>query len=1099
MRLATKATVTMPTGIKLPTSIFHRASAIIQLWRLAGAVVLFTTAAARGGSGVWTADASGSWSDTNKWASWIVADGAGNTADFSTVNITANRTVTLNGDRTIGIVQFKDTSGSSTWTLSGSFTLTLDNRTNAPKVRALAQTSYINVILAGTNGVAAPDQTGTAVFNASNTYTGQTAIFQGTLKIGNTNALPGGSRTGDVVMYSGGNAGNFPQLDLDVFSITINGLSSTVSNTTSTTLPKVTSLSGTAGTSTLTLGDNSASGSYNGTIANGASRTVALRKIGNGTQILNGANNYSGGTTIDGGTLVLNGANSGAGAMQINNSGRLAGSGSISAAVTVAAGGSISPGNGAGTLTLGGGLNVNWSGVCVWELAANSTNNPGTDFDQIVLPGGALTLDDGSRLSLRFVGTATAPDATNAFWQSARTWRIVSLSGGSNPGYSCFWTIDNGSCAAGNFSTALDASGGIMLTFTPAGPVTNALDVTRAGSRAIPTGVRGQNPYRTANSDGVAAMFSMSGPSLMRGPAGGLDADTYDWRVYNSGSAWGTQLGASLITSLDYLRQCRNTGSTPLFTANIFGGGYTNGYGTWVCQFDNHTNRFNPGGYGTNVVTGTAAQLAADWVRYCNIIVETYRQRQEGLIGSDTNFNAAANAENLRVYNSVKLGGNWGGRDVLLAGGEAAVPKVIWWEVGNEPEVDLGPDSTLVNQHVISDQNVYRDRYRVIANAMKAVDGSIQTGPCITSPANNLWLGRVAEDTSAPLDFVSVHPYMNVFKYIWGNPTNMTATLLDIGRYVDSYAYGAGITLSNYGGATRFGTRPPGWYWTTPLIASEYNPMNWDATWAMKSSMASGLATVETCFRFAHPSQAANAFQSWFGANYWEQPQGYTALVNGFEALQGFAGDLILENASPGPQPVPDFGPPAGPLRVYLTRQTSGTNQLHFWGLNFSESQHLSVSFVLTNLPFMVGQVTRRSFGKPGADNSLTNATGLGWTVQDLTGSVNPSNFALTVDNASLAILTFREAVPANWMGSVTLSVGPQGGGGTSSTNLVLHGSNGIAGAPYYLLASTNLTLPLANWTRLLTNVVGSSGVISNCIPIDPAAATKFYRLRSSN
>ena len=127
-----------------------------------------------------------------------------------------------------------------------------------------------------------------------------------------------------------------------------------------------------------------------------------------------------------------------------------------------------------------------------------------------------------------------------------------------------------------------------------------------------------------------------------------------------------------------------------------------------------------------------------------------------------------------------------------------------------------------------------------------------------------------------------------------------------------AYAYGAGITLSNYGGATRFGTKPAGWYWTMPLIGSEYNPMNWDATSAMKGSTASGLATVETCFRFAHPSQPANAFQSWFGANYWEQPQGYLALTNAFVALRDYAGDLILENAMPGPQPVPDFATAGG-------------------------------------------------------------------------------------------------------------------------------------------------------------------------------------------
>ena len=307
----------------------------------------------------------------------------------------------------------------------------------------------------------------------------------------------------------------------------------------------------------------------------------------------------------------------------------------------------------------------------------------------------------------------------------------------------------------------------------------------------------------------------------------------------------------------------------------MFGGGYTNGYGTWVCQFDNHTNLFNPGGYGTNAVTGTAAQLAADWVRYCNILVQTYRQGQEGLIGSDPNFNAADNAENLRVYNSVKLGGDWGGRDVLLTNGEAAVPKVIWWEVGNEPEVDLGADSTLVTQHVIADKIVYRDRYRTIANAMKAVDGSIQTGPCITAGNNNEWLGRVAEDTNAPLDFVGMHPYMGSLKWSYPNPTNMTTSLLDIGRFLADHIYehGADAEQLRRGDAVRHqagglvsgtcrsspanGTRSTG----TPPRRSR---ARWPAGWA-RSNPAS-VMRIRT-----GPS---SALPSWFGANYWENPAG---------------------------------------------------------------------------------------------------------------------------------------------------------------------------------------------------------------------------------
>ena len=998
-----------------------------------------SAAIGRAQSGTWTKDGNGNWSDTNNWAGGIVADGAGNTADFATLNISGNREVTLDTDRTIGIIQFRDTSQSQTWTLSGSSTLTLDNGLDPPKVRALAQPSYINVALAGTNGVAAPDQVGTTVFGAANTYTGQTVIYRGTLRVGHANALPGGDRLGDVILAMGGNPGNFPQLDLDAFSITINGLSSAILNTGSSAVPRVTSLSGTAGTSTLTLGDNDADGSYDGTIVDGGTRTVALKKVGAGTQILNGANSYSGGTTISGGTLVLNGANSGTNWIGIYNGGTLSGSGSISAPVGIATGGTISPGDGVGMLTLHGGLNVA-GGAYLWELAANSTDGPGTNFDQIVLTGGNLGLGP-ARLSIRFTGTASAPEPGNPFWQTARSWKIIAMSGASNPNQTTFSLVEDGIYPAGCFSTSLDANGGIDLVFTPGGSVTSAVDFATTTSRPFPSGVRGQSPYRSANEASYLGMFSMSSPSLMRGIAGGLDADTYDWRVVDSGSRWGNTIQpdgrrwGNLTNTLDYLRKCRDTGSEPLFTANMFGGGYTNGYGTWICQFDNHTNLYNPGGYGTNAVPGTAAQLAADWVRYCNILVQTYRQGEEGLIGNDPSFNAAENAENLRVYNSVKLGGDWSGQGVLPTNGEAAVPKVVWWEVGNEPEVDLGPQSTLVNQHVIADKIVYRDRYRTIANAMKAVDSSVQIGPCLTAGNNNEWLGRVAEDTNAPLDFVGIHPYMSTLRNSYPDPINMTPALLDIGRFLADRMTGTALTLSNYAGATRFGTKPTDWYWSTPFIASEWNSVNWDAGSTIKRSMASGLGTVESCFRYAHPSRTVSALPSYFGANYWENPNGVVSLTNAFVALRDFAGDLILENSLPGPQPVPDFAPQGWPLRIYLTRQTNGANKIHLWGLNFSESQDLSVGFALTNLPFTVGQVIRRSFGKPGGENSLTNGTGLGWTVEDVTGGLDPSGFTFTVENANFAILTFQEVCATNWYWDTSMSVGLQGGSGTWATN----------------------------------------------------------------
>lgn len=61
--------------------------------------------------------------------------------------------------------------------------------------------------------------------------------------------------------------------------------------------------------------------------------------------------------------------------------------------------------------------------------------------------------------------------------------------------------------------------------------------------------------------------------------------------------------------------------------------------------------------------------------------------------------------------------------------------------------------------------------------------------------------------------------------------------------------------------------------------------------------------------------------------------------------------------------------------------------------------------------------------------------------------------------------------------------------------NLILAGTNGSANVSYSLLSSTNLTLPVANWTRLTTNTfTGDAFLITN--PISSGAASGFYRLQ---
>jgi hypothetical protein len=57
-----------------------------------------------------------------------------------------------------------------------------------------------------------------------------------------------------------------------------------------------------------------------------------------------------------------------------------------------------------------------------------------------------------------------------------------------------------------------------------------------------------------------------------------------------------------------------------------------------------------------------------------------------------------------------------------------------------------------------------------------------------------------------------------------------------------------------------------------------------------------------------------------------------------------------------------------------------------------------------------------------------------------------------------------------------------------------MSGSLGSSNATFYLLASTNLNLPMSQWTLVLTNQFDNNGnyTLTNPISLDPAV---YYRL----
>lgn len=175
----------------------------------------------------------------------------------------------------------------------------------------------------------------------------------------------------------------------------------------------------------------------------------------------------------------MNGSTAAASAVTVSG-GRLGGTGTIGGAVTVGAAGNIGAGASVGSMRLQNGLDLSAGGTNVWELAAESTSNPGTNFDQMVLTGGTLTLGGAATLSLQFVGAATAPDSSDPFWQESRTWQIISATNV----VSNFAAIENGDHPAGSFSTSVDTNG-VWLMFTPSSPRPRITAISGAGTGGV--------------------------------------------------------------------------------------------------------------------------------------------------------------------------------------------------------------------------------------------------------------------------------------------------------------------------------------------------------------------------------------------------------------------------------------------------------------------------------------------------------------------------------------------------------------------------------------------------------------------------------------
>jgi autotransporter-associated beta strand protein len=148
-------------------------------------------------NGTWVNAVGGTWGQAANWNAGAIAEGPGNIADFSTLNLLAKATVTLDTPRAICQLKFGDTTASHDWTLNGS-TLVLSATSGTPNIDVSNRSVTIGTVLAGNQGVTKTGS-GALTLSGANTYAGVTTVSPGSGLVtvnGNQGAATGGWQIG---------------------------------------------------------------------------------------------------------------------------------------------------------------------------------------------------------------------------------------------------------------------------------------------------------------------------------------------------------------------------------------------------------------------------------------------------------------------------------------------------------------------------------------------------------------------------------------------------------------------------------------------------------------------------------------------------------------------------------------------------------------------------------------------------------------------------------------------------------------------------------------------------------------------------------------
>ncbi|MGV3663627.1 MAG: autotransporter-associated beta strand repeat-containing protein [Prosthecobacter sp.] len=624
----------------------------------------------------------------------------------------------LTGGLNIVLNNTGNVSGTHTWNVSGTQTATLQS----------------TAILSGPGSLTKAG-TGTLVFTAVNTYSGDTVVNEGELQLNTT----GGQAIAGNLTVNGGTARLLQSSQINPASTLQVGSGTFALQTFNQTMANVRLTGGSITGTTGVLTSTNAFDLQAGTVSSILGGSAGVVKTTSGTVTLSGLNTYTGGTMVSGGTLIATRS----GALGTNSGLSIASGAEFAYRPTTA--GSLSLGSGAITLTGGSTLGTAVGGTLGQSAITSSaaaTASGAVTVDIHIIPGSSVTsgthnlLTTGGGLTsggatysvgalynatnftlsgfqatdtTLSINVAAATALTNAYWKGG-------FALGNN-----VWAASNGASASnwvtnsnGTGATPLVPGSGATVTFSATG-ATNQGDMVLGASMSIRNLVVSDTSPVTLNADGNSLTIANAAGIQVNNGAGTVTLNAPI--ILGAAQTWTNNSGNTLTIG--------GTVTNAALALTVTGSGRTTISGAIT-----GTGTITKNGTGTLTLSGPSTATGA-------LTVNTGTVNVSGSYGGKLTVGSATTPGIINILPGANLAGSGTG---LFAGNGAGSSGAIYQTGGNAILTDnfnlgLGGNATTTSYGFyglsggsIGDSGGPNVRFRVGGGASGAMGVFYQTG-----------------------------------------------------------------------------------------------------------------------------------------------------------------------------------------------------------------------------------------------------------------------------------------------------------------------------------------------------------------------------------